>query len=177
MSQAERLFFALWPEPEQQKAWAAMAAELLTIDEGRLVPATNLHVTLLYVGGVTADKRIALEAMADEISFAPFVLRLNRFGYWHKPRVWWWGPRQAPEALSVLVESLRAGVERCGIEADRRPYTAHMTLARKVVRAPQQVVIPSCDWVVDHFALVRSVSSPAGVHYEPLRRWSAQQNS
>jgi len=173
MNKVERLFFALWPEPEQQKAWATLAAELLPVGAGRLVPASNLHLTLLYVGGVAPEQRKALELMAAEISFSPFVLQLNRFGYWRKPKVWWWGATQTPESLCRLVQLLRIGAERCGIEVDQRSYKAHMTLARKVAHAPDQVAIQSCDWAVDRFALVSSVSSPAGVHYEPLRHWSA----
>jgi len=176
MTETERLFFALWPQSEQQKAWAAMASELLPTGVGRLVSATNLHMTLLYVGAVAADRRKALAEMAAEICFAPFVLRLDELGYWHKPRVLWWGPSQTPVALFELVRSLQAGAGRCGIEIDSRPYKAHVTLARKIVRAPEQVVTPSYDWAVDHFALVRSVSSPAGVRYEPLQQWSARQN-
>ncbi len=152
-----------------------MASELLPAGGGRLVPAANLHMTLLYIGGVGAEQCKALKAMADGISFSPFVLRLDKFGYWRKPRVWWWGASQTPEALHGLVGSLQAGARRCGIGIDPRPYKAHMTLARKVVRAPEQVDIQSCDWAVDHFALLRSVSTPTGVHYEPLQYWSAQQ--
>jgi len=177
MSATERLFFALWPGSEQQKAWAAMANELLPTGVGRLVSATNLHMTLLYVGTVAADRRKGLEVMAAETCFAPFVLRLDKLGYWRKPRVLWWGPTQTPEALLGLVQSLRAGAGRCGIEVDSRPYKAHMTMARKVVREPEHVVVQPCDWAVDHFALVRSVSSPAGVRYEPLQQWPAQQKT
>ena len=176
MTETERLFFALWPRPEQQKAWAAMASELLPTGVGRLVSAANLHMTLLYVGAVADDRRKALEVMAAEISFAPFVLRLDELGCWRKPRVLWWGPTQTPGALFELVQSLQAGAGRCGIEVEARPYKAHMTLARKVVHAPEQVVVRSYDWAVDHFALMRSVSSPAGVRYEPLQQWSARQN-
>ncbi len=151
-----------------------MASELLPAGIGRLVPASNIHVTLLYVGEVTIERRNALETMAAGISFAPFMLRLNRFGYWRRPRVWWWGASQTPESLYGLVQSLQAGARRCGVAVDSRPYKAHMTLARKVVHLPELVAIQSCDWAVDHFALVRSVSSPAGVRYEPLQQWSAQ---
>lgn len=175
MAKTERLFFALWPKPEQQKAWATTVAGLLPVDAGRLVPASNLHITLLYIGEVTTRKRKALEAMADQISFAPFALRLDRFGYWRKPKVWWWGPSQPPEELFGLVQSLRRGAECCGIEIDQRPYKAHLTLARKVACAPEQIVIQACGWTVDHFALVRSVSTPEGVRYEPLQHWSVQQ--
>ena len=171
MARTERLFFALWPTSAQQKAWATRAAECLPAGSGRLLRAANLHITLVYIGEVSGRKRQALEAMADEISFSPFTLRLDVLGYWCKPKVWWWGPSQTPVALSGLVQSLAAGAMHCGIEIEQRSYRAHMTLARKVARAPGEAVIQPCDWRVEGFALVRSVSSTRGVCYEPLRHW------
>lgn len=173
MRKTERLFFALWPNTEQQLAWAKIAAEMLPADTGRLVPASNLHITLLYIGEAGAQQRRILEKMAGEIEFSSFVLRLDQFGFWRKPKVWWWGSNHTPESLGYLVETLRLGAESCGLKIDRRAYKPHMTLARKLVSPPQHAIISGCDWQVDGFALLRSVSSPVGVRYELLRQWQA----
>jgi len=171
MDKDERLFFALWPAAELQKVWATTARELLPDGAGRLVPVSNLHMTLLYIGEVTAEKRAELELMAGEISFVPFVLRLDKFGYWRRPRVWWCGATETPEQLQRLVDSLRSGAKTCGLEVDQRPYKAHLTLARKVSRSPGQQVAQPYDWHIKQFALVRSILSPGGAQYEVQRCW------
>ena len=172
MSNDERLFFALWPETGLQKVWATTARELLPTGAGRLIPVSNLHMTLLYIGEVSAEKRAELELMAGEINFVPFVLRLDKFGYWRRPRVWWWGATETPEQLQQLVDSLRCGAKACGLEVDQRPYKAHLTLARKVSRSPGQLVAQPCDWHIKQFALVRSTLLPGGAQYEVQRCWS-----
>jgi len=171
MAETERLFFALWPEPQQQRDWAALAREMIPQDCGRLVTAQNLHLTLLYLGEVSQQQRQTLEEKAGEISISTFVLRLDGIGYWRKPQVLWWGVRDIPEALAGLVRSLRQRAVDCGIEVDQRPYKAHLTLARKVRRAPGRLLAQPCDWRIGQFTLVRSVLSPAGAQYEVLRRW------
>ncbi len=84
------------------------------------------------------------------------------------------GPSRTPKALFGLVRSLEAGGGRCGFMVEQRAYQAHMTFARKVIPAPRQIVVQVCDWEVDHFVLLRSVSSAEGVYYEPLRQWTAR---
>jgi 2'-5' RNA ligase len=47
-----RVFFALWPSEEQQIALAEAAQSASQAEGGRLVPAINFHVTLVFVGSV-----------------------------------------------------------------------------------------------------------------------------
>lgn len=171
MADSERLFFALWPEPWQQAEWTTMAQQLIPSDAGRLVPSQNLHVTLLYLGEVKPQIRQAMERLAGTIKASSFCLRLEQIGYWRRPQVLWWGAKQTPEQLKQLVRLLQRGAENCGLELDRRPYKAHLTLARKVRRPPGHLSAQCCDWQVKQFALVRSTLSPEGAQYEVLRRW------
>jgi 2'-5' RNA ligase len=171
MAESERLFFALWPEPQQQHAWADLAESLLPPGRGRLLPAQNLHITLLYLGEVESEIRLMLEQKADAIQAKLFELKLERFGHWRRPQVLWWGPKQTPEPLQQLVDSLRQVAQACGIEVEHRPYQAHLTLARKVRHAPGRISAEPYEWQVDEFALVRSTLLPEGAHYEVLRRW------
>lgn len=171
MAESERLFFALWPEPQQQHAWADLAESLVPADSGRLLPAQNLHITLLYLGEVGSETRLMLEQKADAIHAKPFELKFERFGHWRKPQVVWWGPKQTPEPLQKLVQSLRQAAQVCGIEVEQRPYQAHLTLARKVRHAPGRISAEPYEWQVDEFSLVRSTLLPEGAHYEVICRW------
>lgn len=167
----ERLFFALWPEAGQQRAWAQAAREWLPPRTGRLVAAENLHLTLLFAGEVTLEQRHCLEQMADAVRGEPFVLQFDRSGYWRRPQVVWWGCSQTPAALLGLAQALQAVAQQCGIAVDERPYAAHLTLARKVRRPPAPINPDVTEWLVDRFVLVRSQLSPKGSVYEPLRSW------
>jgi len=167
----ERLFFALWPEASQQQAWAQAAKEWLPPGTGRLVAAENLHLTLLFAGEVTLEQRHCLEQMADAIHGDSFALHFDRSGYWRRPQVVWWGCSQTPAALLNLAQALQAGAKQCGIAVDERPYAAHLTLARKVRKAPLPIDSDVAEWRVDRFVLVRSQLSPKGSLYEPQRSW------
>lgn len=171
MADSERLFFALWPEPWQQAEWAEMAQQLIPSGVGRLVPSHNLHITLLYLGEVELQMRQAMEETAGTIKASSFNLRLEQIGHWRRPQVLWWGAKQTPEQLKQLVGLLRSGAEACGLEFDRRPYKAHLTLARKVRHKPGRLVDQACDWRIKQFVLIRSVLSPKGAQYEVLHRW------
>jgi len=167
----QRLFFALWPEPELQDQLARAGAALISADRGRLVQPENLHCTLVFLGNVDPDQRICVEASADQVRGRPFLLRLDRFGYFRRPQVAWIGCSALPPQLSQLVTDLGAGCNSCGFPPERRPFEAHLTIARKVRRDPGRPLMMAIDWPVDRFALVESVTSSEGVRYRPLRYW------
>lgn len=167
----ERLFFALWPTAERQQSWAQAARRWLPDGSGRLVAAGNLHLTLLFAGEVTAAQRLCLERTADAIHTPPFVLRFDHSGYWRRPRVVWFGCSQTPAALQDLALALQTGARRCHLAVDERPYTPHLTLARKVRKPPPPIRPAVAAWPVDHFVLVRSQLTPRGSLYEVVRSW------
>ncbi len=171
MAECERLFLALWPEVHQQRNWAAQAQKLLPAGCGRLVPAQNLHITLLYLGGLSLETRQVLEQKLECIHAQPFVLMLDQFGYWRRPQVFWWGAKQTPAPLEQLVQALRQAAKICGLEVEHRPYRAHLTLARKVRRAPGRISVEPFEWAIKEFVLVRSTLLPLGAQYEVVRRW------
>ena len=171
MAETERLFFALWPEPQQQHDWADLARGLIPQGCGRLVPAQNLHLTVLYLGEVLPQQRQLMEEVAAAIKLDSFILNLEGLGYWRKPQVLWLGVRETPQALASLVQLLRQGAVDCGIKLDQRPYKPHLTLARKVGREPERLDFPPREWRVGQFVLVRSHLTPAGAEYEVVQRW------
>lgn len=167
----ERIFFALWPAPEQQQLWADAARAWLPPGAGRLVAAPSLHLTLLFAGEVGAERRRCLEQMADAIRLSPFVLRFDRAGYWRRPEVAWFGCSRPPAELLDLVLALSSGGKGCGIAVDDRPCAVHLTVARKVRKPPPPATLAVSEWPVTRFVLVRSRLTPAGSLYEIVRSW------
>jgi 2'-5' RNA ligase len=167
----QRLFFALWPDEAVRARIDAMAAGL-PVRAGRRVPRDNLHITLVFLGGVAESARRCAEAVADGVRARPFSLSLDQLGHWPRPRVVWVGASTMPDKLARLESALRQGVTQCGIDVDDRPFAPHMTLFRKVSRAGRMAVAEPIEWRVDHFVLVESVTNADGAVYRVLRRWN-----
>lgn len=169
-SGAARLFFAVWPTPEAQRAFGALARALRRECGGRAVPADNIHLTLVFLGNVGRERLAALEALAGAVSAPRFDLSFTRLQYWPHNRIVWAGVERSPQALTALVEALGRLLAQEGFRLEQRPYVPHVTLLRDSRHAPASDKLSPVAWSVERFALVESVL--AGAHrYELLRCW------
>jgi 2'-5' RNA ligase len=166
---AERLFFALWPTAEVRDTLAA-EVRALPGGAGRPHHPDDLHLTLVFVGGVAGDIRPCIEAAGDGAAAGSFQLRLDEAGYWHRPRIRWCRPSVAPSELLTLVDRLQAAMRRCGLEPEARPFRPHVTLARKAAPLRSRPLSPPVTWDVDSFVLAAS-GSDTPPRYRMLRRW------
>ncbi|HXF65580.1 MAG TPA: RNA 2',3'-cyclic phosphodiesterase [Burkholderiales bacterium] len=172
IADSARLFFAVWPSPEVQRALGALAAALRRECGGRAVPADNIHLTLAFLGGVERGRLPAIEALAGAVSAPRFDLSVTRVQYWAHNRIVWAGVERCPEALSGLAEALARALAEQGFRLERRPYVPHITLLRDARRAPASGAVPPVAWPVEQFALVESVPHGGARRYEVLRRWA-----
>ncbi len=100
------------------------------------------------------------------------TLDLDQLDYWPKPRILWLGTSQTPWTLIRLVEELNRRLAACGYRPERRPFRAHITLARKVSRPDSELLtFTPWSWRVDRVALVESVNREDGVSYRVLQSW------
>ncbi len=167
----QRLFFALWPDDGVREKLVHLTHRQIK-KSGKPVAFGNLHITLFFLGHVERERRKCLESMADEVKCPPFTLRMGQLGWWPRPRVLWVAPPETPEALRTLVALLGKGCDDCGFQPDKRPYKAHVTLARKVSSPPQMKSMGPIEWPVADFRLVESKTLPSGAEYTVLRSWS-----
>ena len=176
MNPAWRMFFALMPGPRTRGRLRGLAVGLAAGQAARIVPATNLHLTLLFLGQL-APERIASVALAGQraaATSAPMTLAIERIGWFGQAGVVWGGPARAPMALLALHEALARECLAAGLSVDRRALVPHLTLLRKVRRAPAPALAaidPPIVMPVRRLALLRSVSEPGGVRYRPLASW------
>ncbi len=173
MTQAsrERLFFALWPDDEARNALAALARKRLAPGNGRLVPAQNLHLTLVFLGAVDARVRDCAKRVAQRLSVRAFTLEFVQIGYWPRARVLWSAPRRTPELLTELASTLTQALIECGHEPTSRPFRAHVTVARKVRGPVRGVGHAPVRWPVREFHLVASETRQEGARYRRLQSW------
>ena len=167
---SSRLLFALWPDDATRARIAAVAGQFPE-RAGKRVPERNLHLTLLFLGQVEDPVCEGLIQDAGGISAPVFTLELTHSGWWPRARVAWLAPDEVPRALPPLVASLREPAVNRGLEVDQRPYSPHLTVARKVGRRPPAVDFPPIRWEIKEFCLMESTAGRAGSEYRILRRW------
>jgi 2'-5' RNA ligase len=171
-----RLFFALWPDPSMQRALADAASSTvqhaLDSDAGvRPVPASNFHLTLVFLGSVPLGRLSAVELAAarcvgaagsDEVEVV-----LDAIEHWRKPQILCAVARATPVAASRLAESLEQSLTAEGFTPDLKlGFRAHATLARRVRHTiPAAAEMQPQTWRFRTFALVESKTRPAGSIY------------
>jgi 2'-5' RNA ligase len=178
MSEPKRLFFALeLPEEMQQRIvdWRALS---FPDDAGRPVAKANLHLTLAFLGEVSADKQRALAALAGRIRQPGFTLTLDDAGQWLRSRVVWLGTRQPPRGVLQLAGMLRAQAARSGCYQSPQPFHPHITLlhdARSAVPIPP----PGFSWTfaVREFVLYESSFARGRTRYTALERYPFNEES
>ena len=108
MSEPQRLFFAIDLPAEIREQIIHWRATHFPPEAGRPVAADNLHLTLAFLGEVSAEKEKALSLLAGRIRQPGFTLTLDDAGQWLRSRVVWLGMRQPPRGLIQLANMLRS---------------------------------------------------------------------
>ena len=165
-----RLFFALWPGEETRKQIDHVARQFK--DQNiKQVKKSNLHITLEFLGEVSAEDQEALIEKINKLELEPFEIELTKIGWWRKPQILWIGTMHIPKELTRLVKAIKKCVKKQGLKTDKREYQPHVTIARKV----KEVVIPNkalhIPWQVNRFVLVVSKTNGNGSEYTVIKEW------
>lgn len=152
--------------------------------EARWIDAPNLHVTVWFIGEVDEARASAIaDALHPPFETPSFQLSLGGAGAFPpsgRPRVFWIAVREGGDRLAQLYREIERRLAPLGFAAERREYTAHLTIARvkdtgaAAPRAIRQAVgelsadAGSC--IVSALTLFRSRLSPRGAAYEPILR-------
>lgn len=166
----QRLFFALWPDPELSTEISRLAREVQG-HNGRQHHPDDLHMTLVFLGAVGAEQLPCIERVADDVVARPFCLRLDRIDFWPRPRILLLGGSETPENLADLVGSLQAGLAGCGFKPERRPYRPHITLARKARKVAAADLERPLEWRPREFVLAGSNLQGKPPRYQILKSW------
>lgn len=164
----KRLFFALWPNDDTRRQCHGLATRLR--DHGQVVPAANLHVTLVFLGSTTVCQQQALSQVAASLTLETMTLVFDRLTYWKKPAVACLTASQGDSRLLPIVDALSQAAIDSGMTIDTRPYTPHVTLLRKA-RPVFPLLFEPVVWCSDEVCLVESVTTPDGVCYQVIGRW------
>ena len=168
---SRRLFFAYWPDVRTRQSLLEATRSAVAAIDGQPVTASNLHVTLAFLGRVPGARIPEIVRIGGRGDYPPAKLSFDRLEYWPRPKVVAALSDSIPEAGQALVNTLWERLLPLGIEREERPWRPHFTLVRRVRRPPSKITIPAIQWACDRLALVESVSGPDGLHYTPLAEW------
>jgi len=169
-----RLFFALWPDDNVRELLAKFNIELSQKCNGTPMRASNLHITLAFLGNVAKSRLECLVPMAEATTFKPFEMTLNHLGFFTSSKIIWAGLEEEPDALMELAAALFKGAIACDIQMDPRPFKPHLTLMRKanqLLEYEHELELKPVHWLANDFCLVASVNNSDGVEYKVLNRW------
>ena len=168
---SRRLFFALWPDARLREQLVERIRPLVATVASRPQRPDQWHVTLEFLGAVSASRVAAVLEAASTVRAPPFQLVLDTVEHWRRPAVLSLTPRESPVGLVTLVAALRLALEARGFEPERRTYRPHLTLARHVAAPPDVAAPEPLVWPANEFVLVESTTGPPGAIYEPLSAW------
>jgi 2'-5' RNA ligase len=147
-----------------------------TVGCGRPVPAEQLHLTLRFIGEVDEPTALCIRQCLASISCPPFSITLADVGFFP--------PRGAPRLLFLGITANRhlhelqslveQGVVSCGLPAEKRPFSPHITLTR--FRQPPRAAelhrfteefsrFSSLPMTISYFSLYQSILNPSGAEH------------
>jgi 2'-5' RNA ligase len=163
-----RVFFALWPDDATRSALSRATRAAVGASGGRPIAKNNLHLTIAFLGEVTAAALERARAVPP-VAVGGFDLTLDTLGLWPDTRLLWLASHEVPQPLDRLEELLWDGLAASGFPPERRVFRPHLTLARRA-RAVEAEIEPVV-WHVAELALVESFPIERNVHYEVLQTW------
>ena len=185
-----RLFVACELPGEARQALAAV--QRLLQERGteglRWVRPEGIHLTLKFLGEVPARRLEAIERALARAVQEPFSLsvrlgRLGSFGGSTGLRVVWVGLEGDVEELARLAARVEGALDPLGFPRERRPFAAHLTLARvkegaspqdrrrlfELVRSLEPPPLPGA--TLETVSLMQSTLEPGGARYQCLARF------
>ena len=149
----------------------------------RWVKTDNLHVTLKFLGD-TPEVHVprlvdSLEAVGRD--HLPFTIQLDRLGGFpnlRKPRVLFYKVSDGAQPLSRLAAAVdRILQDKMGLPAERKPFRAHLTVARIKRPLPEELAaqltdvppLPPASQLVSSLDLMQSELRREGAVYRCLK--------
>jgi len=129
-----RLFIAINFNKDTKSRLLAMRDDLKSKSaSGSFSSPENLHLTLVFLGECNAKEAAAIKSVMDAVSFEPFEIAIDRIGRFKRDDgdIWWAGVKEN-KALSELQRGLSDRLIAAGFDLEKRKYSPHITLGRRV---------------------------------------------
>jgi len=122
----------------------------------------NFHLTLAFLGETSEERLGTLFNVIGEVQSPPFEIAFNRTGCFTHSRkeLWWIGADTYNPGIPLLKAihgQLIGRLEEENFPVDKRPFNAHVTLAREIKHEnPITLDCPEISVAVDRISLMKS---------------------
>ena len=181
-----RLFIAIELGDEEKRALESLQERMKRqMPPLKWVRPGSIHLTIKFLGLIDKDNLPRIEEIVTAVAggYRPFSVRFTGVGVFpnaHSPRVIWVGVGEGSDTICRMAEELdKLLIAELGLEAEKRSYSPHLTLARvkgRLGRGEINKVLPLFEdeeigeTVVGGIALIRSDLTPKGPIYTTLHR-------
>ncbi|MCW4020211.1 MAG: RNA 2',3'-cyclic phosphodiesterase [Candidatus Bathyarchaeota archaeon] len=160
------------------------SAQSMLVETGaslRLVKPENIHVTVRFLGNISASLVDQVHEEMEKIDFAPFKVEMRGLGVFPNLRhikVIWAGIGRGATELEEIFHQLEPRLQRLGFKRDVKGFSPHLTIARvKTGRNKIELASRLKELECFEFGLVkaeclrlkRSILTPQGPIYSVLR--------
>ena len=156
-----RVFAALMLPHDVCDSLAREAKGLARFDPlARFASSTNLHLTLAFIGDVSAQDALRISAAIRPLAtFVPRNVTISRLGTLDRQHLLYAGLTPA-EALDSVAAEVRSTIERLGFKYDKKPFKPHITLARNWRRGYPMATLTTRTVRLSGPILLESVQDP-----------------
>ena len=173
-----RAFIAFELPGEIKSLLGVLAAGLGQKARGvKWVQPEGLHVTLKFLGAIEEGLVPLLSRELDAIArqyprFQVSLFRLGAFPNLERPRVIWAGLGGQTRAMGEIARKIDMAGSRYGLEPEKKPFRAHITIGRLKVPSVVDVAqeVKESPFTIEHIVLYKSELSPSGARYSVLHR-------
>jgi len=117
----------------------------------------NLHLTLVFLGECETKQTPAIKSAIDMAAFEPFDLTIERVGFFKRDDGdLWWAGVQDSQQLSDMQRDLAEGLRAKGFQIEKRKFSPHITLGRRVVTSAKPWQIEPFGETVSWIDLMKS---------------------
>jgi|SRR5262245_57731479 len=184
-----RTFVAIDITPEIRERLARFMGQIqASLPGARWVRAEGMHITVKFLGEISAEQKDAIENSLRTINSSPFKIAIGGLGFFpnaRSPRVFWAGI-EADNALPTLAYAIDEALKSLGFEKEKQAYKPHLTLARLNPETKRTILAAATKRLLERtqpdfgtmtaneFFLYESKLSPRGATYTKLTRFGLE---
>jgi 2'-5' RNA ligase len=174
-----RLFVAIPMSPEVEQVLITIVQQLRRQgEELRWQTPESWHVTLQFLGSSTQQQYDCLVKHLGTIHLPPVPISIERLSSFERAGALFAEVQRTPELIE-LQRAVLAATAPCGFEAECRPYSPHITLARRRGRSNRPRLEPIYanrqikpqTFTATEFLLYESHLGPGGARYDVRERF------
>ena len=152
-----RLFIAIGFTPQVRSLFLLHQDRLRSCaPRGSFTAEENLHVTLAFLGEQDIGAVRELSSVVDGLDDSVFDIQFDHIGRFGGD-IWWVGARKNIR-LARLQRTLDRQLREARYQVDERPFTAHVTLARRCIVRDEQLSRSLCGPIPPIIACATRVS-------------------